>query len=105
MLNGWATITIEWALVFLSLIFVLLRIYVRLTAPSSVRNRLSDAIIIIAGLSLATMVALDTVMSRMHIFEPGSYYDKSLIHRHARAEHNVRLLQVRGENAGARAHN
>jgi hypothetical protein len=97
MLHGWATvITVEWTLVSLSLIFVLLRIYVVLTGPttSSVRSKLSDAIIIIAWLSSATMVALDTVVSKKYLPEEGKFLDAAVGGKTKTPEDAVRALQV-----------
>ncbi|KAA8912293.1 hypothetical protein FN846DRAFT_321919 [Sphaerosporella brunnea] len=94
MLHGWATITIEWTLASLALIFVLLRIYVRFTTPSSVRYKLSDAIIIVAWLSLATMVSLDTAMAKLYLFEPGSFFNQPMIRKNDSVEENVQALQL-----------
>jgi hypothetical protein len=95
MLHGWTTaVTVEWALVSLSLIFVLLRLYVCLTGPtiSSFRSKLSDAIIVIAWLSSASMVVLDTVMSTKYL-SAGEKLDVSLL-RESSPEDAVRALQV-----------
>lgn len=93
MLQGWTTITIEWALVVLSLIFVFLRIYVRFTAPSTVHN-FSDTIVICAWLAFVCMVACDSALSRLHLLERDTTYDAGLLKLNKRPEDSLRMLKV-----------
>ncbi|KAF8539693.1 hypothetical protein BDD12DRAFT_837069 [Trichophaea hybrida] len=93
MLLGWTTLTIEWALALLSLIFVLLRIYVRFTAPSYTHNR-SDVIVVCAWLALASMVACDSALYRLGLFEGPNVYDKSLLLLNSNPKDSIRMLKI-----------
>lgn len=99
MLPGWTTITIEWAFAVLSLIFVLLRIYVRFTAPSTIHH-LSDAIVICAWLAFVGMVACDSALSRLHLPERASIYDAGLLKLNQRPEDSLCMLKVRSRSVG-----
>lgn len=101
MLNGWTPIIIEWALIALSLIFVLLRIYVRFSVPTTDPHyKLADAIVIVAWLALAVMVVLDTVLSKLSLFDSASNFDRTLVMKNEKPEDNVRMLKVRAHPSG-----
>lgn len=97
MLNGCTTLTIEWALVLLSLAFVLLRVYVRFTSPSSgVNNSVTDTLVIFAWLALASMVACDSMLEKLSLLaRPTPLDDKEvLILVNQNPEELVRMLKV-----------
>ena len=94
MLNGWTTLTIEWALALLTLTFLALRIYLRFTIPSN-SYTLSDGFVICAWIGFAVFLALDAVLYTLGVLEPGSYYSEDLTHKHASPEKNIKLMKVR----------
>jgi hypothetical protein len=98
MLLGWTTLTIEWALALLSLVFVLLRVYVRFTAPSCAHN-LSDAIVVCAWLALLSMVACDSALFKLGLLEGPNTFDNSLLSLNSNPGDSIRMLKVRAQES------
>lgn len=83
---------IEWCLSGVALLFVSLRIYVRILRQQ--RPVLSDGFVILAWLAFVSCCACDTRLNELGLFAPGRTYDEALININEDPETNIEALKA-----------
>lgn len=94
MLNGNQAVAFEWSFAGLALIFVLLRLYVRIFHGPSSRLNWSDWIVVIAWLNFAACCACDVELNRLGFIHPSSSYHGNLSMITPDPEKTVRILKI-----------